>query len=456
MELDDTIAAVASAPGGAARGVVRLSGSAAREILERCFQATAMPALRDARRATIVPGTLAIRGLSQPLPCDLYWWPNERSYTRQPMAEVHLVGSPPLIEATLDLLCAAGARLARPGEFTLRAFLAGRLDLTQAEAVLGIIDASDRGELDRALAQMAGGLADPLGRLRDALLDVLAHLEAGLDFVEDDIRFISADELDAQLGSAAHATHALLTALGDRAHSSSRARIVLAGCPNVGKSSLFNALVEGPRALVSEIAGTTRDYVTADLSLHGLSCELIDTAGADTAPDDSGLGAAAQSAASQQRRQADVELLCLDATRPLNAWETAELATPAARPRVVAWTKCDAPGEIEEWRAALGLPTSSATGRGLDGLRHRLHESVLAAQSLGGAFVPATAIRCREALRRAAESLAQARELAAGGGGEELVAAELRVGLDALGEVLGAVYTEDVLDRVFSRFCIGK
>jgi tRNA modification GTPase len=191
----DTIAAIASAPGGAARGIVRLSGPGVLDCLKRSFviadeQCSSLEAILAAHA---VRGTLRLP--TTRLPCELYYWPGARSYTREPLAELHTLGSPPLLASALAALCQAGARLAQPGEFTLRAFLAGRLDLTQAEAVLGVIDARGRTQLDAALAQLAGGLSAPLGRLRERLIDLLAHLEAGLDFVEEKIEFISSAEL---------------------------------------------------------------------------------------------------------------------------------------------------------------------------------------------------------------------------------------------------------------------
>ena len=207
--LDDTIAAIASPPGGAARGIVRLSGSHAIDCLMQFFLATdgavaeyPLSALRPPPFPHVVSGSLALPDLHSPLPCDAYLWPDGRSYTGQPVAEIHTIGSPPLLQLVLRSLCAAGARPAGPGEFTLRAFLSGRLDLTQAEAVLGVIDAGDPRELKIALGQLAGGLARPLQRLRESLLEVVAHLEAGFDFADEDLDFITPDELDRQLAAA--------------------------------------------------------------------------------------------------------------------------------------------------------------------------------------------------------------------------------------------------------------
>jgi tRNA modification GTPase len=315
--LDDTIVAVASPPGGSARGIVRLSGPEVAGQVQEVFHPEQPIRLAEVTRPSAIPGTIRL-GSSRPLPCDLYFWPTTRSYTGQPVAEIHTLGSLPLLEALVAALVAAGARLAQPGEFTLRAFLAGRIDLTQAEAVLGVIDAADPRQLDAALAQLAGGLAGPLRRLRDELVDLLAHLEAGFDFADEDISFIARHELETHLAVGAETVARLARQMASRTHSGALVRATLVGWPNTGKSSLFNALTGRGRALVSKHPGTTRDYLTAEMDLGGATCVLIDTAGMDPEPagPDRDLDLAAQAAASQQSREAHVELFCLDSTRP--------------------------------------------------------------------------------------------------------------------------------------------
>jgi tRNA modification GTPase len=264
-------------------------------------------------------------------------------------------------------------------------------------------------------------------------------------------------------------------------------RAVLVGRPNTGKSSLFNALVGRDTALVSHHAGTTRDYLTADLDLDGVRCRLIDTAGIGSEQRASPQGVdlreiedAAQCAAKAQQRSADVQILCLDGTRPLDDWERERLeAAPLEGQRIVALTKCDvrrgatAPGRCPGLgepsplgvmkplrgspaeRDITGIETSSLTGEGIETLRGELRRQAIAAAGAQGDVVASTAARCGESLRLAGQSLQRARGVAQSGQ-EELAAAEIRVALDELGKVVGAVYTDDLLDRIFSRFCIGK
>lgn len=452
FDADDTIAAVATAPGGAVRGIVRVSGPRAVACIEALLaDDKQLAALRNLSQPRSLSTLLKLPQFSAPFPCAFYCWPGTRSYTRAPTVELHTIGSPPLLEAIVDAVCHHGARPARSGEFTLRAFLAGRIDLTQAEAVLGVIDAADRDQLQTALKQMAGGLSLPLGNLRNDLLDLTAELEAGLDFVEEDIQFLARDELLRRLTNALDVVEAIQAQLGSRGDAVEVPRVAIVGAPNAGKSSLFNTLVGRYAALVSPQAGTTRDYLTARLSLSGLPIELVDTAGlAEAALDE--IDAAAQLATADQARAAAVTLLCLDATRPL-----------AARPnestnlrQIIVWTKADLPSDKATARlqGAADLHVSAATGLGIEQLTSAVAERLQ--DSASGEVVATTAVRCRDSLTRVAYALTAAVEQARDRHGEELIAAEIRLALDELGQILGAVYTDDILDRIFSRFCIGK
>ena len=444
--LDDTIAAIASAPGGGPRGIVRISGPATDVCLESLVHKANVP---SGTRTVAFPANLEIPPLA-PLPADIYFWPSTRSYTGQPAAEIHTLGSPPLLEHLLEALCASGARLAEPGEFTLRAFLSGRIDLTQAEGVLGTIDAVGTHQLDAALIQLAGGLAQPLHDLRETLAELLAHLEAGFDFADEDLPFLEANELQCQLAEVRTRVEEIARRMTARREAGTTVRVVLTGPPNSGKSSLFNALATDVGALVSDIPGTTRDYLCADLDLDGVACRLIDTAGIDTDEDaqPSHIDRTAQQVARQMADEADVILLCRDCPN-------GDVHEPDDGPLVIpVHTKAD----LADWRDSTStvVATSVRTGEGIRELESRIREAVAEVRMGDGDVVVGTAVRCRESLRGAAESLKRAEGLALNDEGEELVAAEIRMALDQLGRVVGAVYTDDLLDRIFSRFCIGK
>ncbi len=274
MKTHDTIIAVATAPGYGARAIVRLSGPACATAVASLFT-TSEPVLPI--RRTILQGSARLPEVLSALPADLYFWPAPHSYTGQDMAELHVLASPPLVELLVEQLLKAGTRAAGPGEFTLRAFLAGKLDLTRAEAVLGVIEAGNRAELKQALAQLAGGVGRPMQELRDDLLNLLADVEAGLDFAEEDINFVQQEELLKRLGKGMAQVLNVSRQLKQRAVSDKVFRVVLAGRPNAGKSSLFNAL--GGAALVSPRPGTTRDYLIQRLDLGGVIAEVVDTPG---------------------------------------------------------------------------------------------------------------------------------------------------------------------------------
>jgi len=448
-QLDDTIAAIAAASGGAARGILRVSGPQALDIVSRIWLGDPLPA--DAG-ATVVTGEVQfdLDGHQRPISATAFVWPNSRSYTRQPTIELHTLGSPPVLDAILNSLCQQGARVAQPGEFTLRAFLAGRLDLTQAEAVLGVIDARGEQEFRSALAQLAGGLAKPLHALRTDLLDVLADLEAGLDFVEEDIEFISADTLLARLSQAVQIAQAALAQLELRREGIAVPTVVLLGPPNAGKSSLFNALAGQEHAIVSSVPGTTRDYLSARLHLDGIEVELIDTAGMEHQPDSSRPESVAQQLTAQQEIHATIILRCSDSHTSVAS--SVEHNPPNNTITLNIVTKVDDPSAIGNRDDA--ILTSSYTGRGLNELRSHIRTAIINSQA--GQGVIGTAARCRDSLLAAIADLNQAAELAAIPGHEELIAAEIRRSLGELGKVVGAVYTDDVLDRIFSRFCIGK
>jgi tRNA modification GTPase len=384
-------------------------------------------------------------GVSTRLPADLYEWVAPNSYTGQHMVELHTISCPPLVDLLVTACLVAGARAAHPGEFTTRAFLAGKLDLTRAEAVLGIIEAGSRDELRQALGQLAGGVARPLQQLRDDLLSLLADVEAGLDFSDEDITFTDQRDLLLRLTRAMALLTLARKQLDDRSAGQRPFRAVLAGRPNVGKSTLFNALAGAAAALVSPAPGTTRDYLVVRLELAGTRVELVDTAGWQDATDR--IDQHAQLLGRGQADEADLVLLCLEAGQPPVSAEEDALQRSKSATLAIA-TKCDL-----QTPAGDLLPTSAATGLGLDALRSVLAER---ARAHARPVLAPSLSRCRHHIERCLGNLRQAHAVVLNEDPAELLAVEVRGALEQLGEMVGAVYTDDLLDRIFSRFCIGK
>ena len=450
LSIDDTIVAIASPPGPGLRGIVRISGPATAACISPFAETETQ--LSEIVSACSLKATLQLDPTTR-LGCDILYWPDERSYTRQPSAEIHMTGSRPLLEWAMECVCQYGARLATAGEFTLRAFLSGRIDLTQAEAVMGVIDATGAKELEPTLTQLAGGLAGPLTAARDQLLHLSAELEAGLDFSEEDIEFITAEELAMRLADCNTTLQKISQQVSGRKLSQTSMSAVLVGWPNAGKSSLFNQLVSG-QAIVSDQAGTTRDYLSGSLQLGELQVELFDTAGVELGDASNAIRAAAQRATQQQLESANVRILCLDGGRETNQWEQEQLGLDDYYHLVVR-TKSDQ--QIESPRSfEKALKTSSVNGQGIDELKLAIGHLAVTLQNAESSVVASTAARAKTGLRLAAESIERATQANHASMGEELVAAEIRVALDQLSQVVGTVYTDDILDIVFGKFCIGK
>lgn len=477
---DDTICAIASGNGAALRGIVRLSGPQAIEIAESISR----PIRRNLNDSSSLRNTpaAAIEYQASELylgerlgwvEADTYWWRTARSYTGQTAVEFHLLGSLPLLERLLVECCSGGARIAQPGEFTLRAFLAGRMDLSQAEAVLGVINARGEFELHRALDQLAGGLAKPIAKIRADLINALAHLEAGLDFVDEDIEFISAAELENLLRISLTQIETLQKQIDSRNVSQGTPKIVLVGRPNAGKSSIFNALIQRDTAIVSSQRGTTRDYVAAALQWATMEMELVDTAGLDDSLH-SEIDIESQLRTRRQMEEATLVIHVIDGSAEVDnelAFLKSSTASVDWDRKLIVVNKLDVVGNelVQKWLEYLGKKlapeayescvfVSALANIGIDDLKEKVAERIQRLTSDEGmGMLPNTAQRCKDSLERCADALNGAIHMTKGGYvREELIAAEIRLAMEELGWIAGEVYTDDLLDRIFSQFCIGK
>ncbi len=459
-DLDDTIAALASPAGAAARATIRISGPQVTSVVKTVFSSTSssFDKASAGKLPSCLRGEVRLPDLPHPIPAHLYLWPTTRSYTGQTAAELHMLGSPPLVEALLLQLTAAGARLARPGEFTLRSFLAGHIDLVQAEAVLGVIDAVDHAELQTALQQLAGGLSNQVQRLREDLVNLLSDLEAGLDFVEEDIEFVSAEEIKTRLTNASLLLQTLMSQSTDRMQSTGRLRVLLAGLPNAGKSTLLNHLAGDSRALVSPVSGTTRDYLTTSLEWDGLTIELIDTAGWELLHDEADVMNYAQQLRADQIEQSDLVVWCtasdLSADEKTRDAQLQQQLTDQGISLFNTTTKCDLNPPDAAGNSSAQISCQTETG--IPEFKSAVVERLSASQGKNRQIVGSTAARCGESLAGAHAAIERALEAADVQAGDEIVALELRDALNSLGQIVGLVYTDDLLDRIFSKFCIGK
>lgn len=452
LSLDDTIVAVASPPGPAARGIVRVSGGDIVSLAGRLLDSD-VPRQGPPVR---ISGRLKADCLGTPLPAAVLLWPGNRSYTGQPMAEFHVIGSPPILELVVDAVTAEGARPAERGEFTMRAFLNGRIDLLQAEAVLGVIDATEHEQLQTALTQLGGGLTQQLQEIRSAMIAILGDLEAGLDFVDEDIEFISSAEMIRRLQDSQTVLHRLLQDSDERLPSGYRPRVVIAGLPNAGKSTLFNRLAGTDLAIASASAGTTRDYLSCPVSMQHLTVELVDTAGWDNA--DTGVMTAAGELRHGQIAAADLVLWCraVDLSpddQATNDHLRRQISSQVTR--VISVVTCiDRVPVVHD--SADEIHVSALRKTGVPALRQQIVDSLTNNRSSRTVLLDTTSSRCRDSIRRTVSSIDRAIESARAELGDEIIAIDLRDALHELRCILGETCTDDILDHIFSSFCIGK
>lgn len=444
MLADDTIAAISTPPGEGAVAVIRVSGPDAITLARRIFRSG-----REISERKLHFGVFEENGerLDEGL---LAVFPGPRSYTGEDMAEIHCHGGVLVSARLLEALLRAGARAAEPGEFTRRAFLNSKMDLTQAEAVMDVIRASTPRALRAAGEQLAGRLGSEVEAIRSALLGVVAHLEAYIDFPEEGISPHVGDALQGDIAVVQTRITALLDTARDGRILREGVRMVLCGKPNAGKSSLLNRLLGFERAIVSATPGTTRDTIEEFASLRGLPFRITDTAGLRDTTDEIEREGVAR--ARKAIENADVVVHVIDATAP----DTSEIAPH----EIVVLNKSDLldSGEIENRKSKIenSLAVSSLTGDGLSALVDAIVTAARGAQAGDAPTLAAINARHQACLDRAQASLTQAGEDLAAGADPELVAVPLRSALDAISEIVGATDIEDILGRIFSTFCIGK
>jgi len=461
MPAEDTIIAVSTARGPARRAVIRLSGDEALFAVEDVFQPTGDTARNWKQTYTVTAGMLRLSGEGLSVPVFLYVMLKPHSYTREDVVEIHLPGSQALLDMVLDeFLQRGGVRLAEPGEFTRRAFLNGRIDLAQAEAVLAVVRARNEAELLAAGARLEGRTSRECALLQDRVGGLRALVEAALDFAEHDIELISERELLDELAAIRTRLQDNLEGARGELASDGTIHVTICGPPNAGKSSLLNRLAGEEKAIVHPMPGTTRDPVGAEVEVHGIRFAVTDTAGLEL--NASGLEAAAAQMTRSQLKHSQLVLFVLDASRKLSGDELEVVRGVPPQNVLLVLNKCDLPQELDAGLLSSALPgadiicTSALTGEGIDELREALGRVVFEGRLDASAADCLFNARQREALRKALSHTSDAEQAAEAGLGYEFVALHLREVNDDLGAVTGQVCSSDVLDRIFSRFCIGK
>jgi tRNA modification GTPase len=467
---NDTIAAIATPPGVGGIGVVRVSGAEAFTLVRPLFR-------QPGERTDLPPSHLLAFGhIVDPLTEEMVdevlvaFMHAPRTYTCEHVVEVQGHGGPLVLQRILRLILAQGARMAHPGEFTLRAFLNGRLDLAQAEAVMDLIEAQTEAGQRLAMQQLQGRVSAQVQEARRAILAVVARIEASIDFPEEDVPTPQPAELAPLIALAQQQVDFLLAGSEQGRLYRQGLRTAIIGRPNVGKSSLLNALLRSERAIVTPVAGTTRDTVEEVANLRGIPLHLIDTAGITPGDDPvERMGVQRSRAAAES---ADLVLLVFDGSEKLTGQDrniSDELramgfgeSVGTHRPVIVVVNKADCVQQLEQealrrmWPAAPLVITSTLTGQGLPALEEAVADLVLAGKTLQSSSVLVTSVRHQEALRRAAEHLRVSYLPLQQGMPLDFVSIDLRAAYDTLGEITGETASDDLLDRIFSEFCIGK
>lgn len=456
----ETIAAIATPPGVGGIGIIRVSGPAAYSILQTVF----VPKKHRGtyRSHTLYYGTVSDGNGSVLDEVLAVYMRAPHTYTREDVVELHSHGSYLVLSAILEEILRRGARAAEPGEFTKRAFLAGRIDLTRAEAVIDLLRARTGTGMQLAVGQLQGRLFQRIDDLRQALVEILAVLEVAIDFPDDDVELIDSQVILTKLEQQVESPLAELIALADRGRIIREGiNIVIAGLPNVGKSSLLNALLQEDRALVTPIPGTTRDTIEEVISINGVPARIVDTAGIRTEAES--IEELGIQRARRKVREADLVLFMVDAATPLTGQDMELYSSLGAVDRIVVFNKIDIADQesvaIKE-SSFSGVPLVRISARhhdGLTDLQNAIYTHIMGNTAALQEREPcAPNVRHRLVLQESLAACRRLRTALASGITVDLLAVEVQAALDCLGDIVGLTTPDDVLDRIFAEFCIGK
>src|SRR3989338_2021867 len=458
FDLTDTISAISTPPGEGGIGIVRVSGPASISIAKKIFTTPKGESLNGVESHKLIHGYIkdpdTRKNIDEVLLAVMH---SPKSFTGEDVVEISCHGGSLPLNKILSLTIKSGARLAEPGEFTKRAFLNGRLNLLQAEAVIDIIKSKSDTALESAMNQLQGGLAKQIASIRNKLIDILAEIETDIDFPEEDIEFKNKLEFKKGLES-------VLTEIGQLVDSYRYGKIyregvsvVIAGRPNVGKSSLMNALLNEERAIVTSIPGTTRDTIEEGLNINGLTIKIVDTAGIRESE-----GFVEQEGIKRTQKAiegAGLIIFLLDGSEGLREKDKDLIKEikQKNKPVIIAINKIDVGNKnSSEWTGGEFLKISALKNIGLDELRNKIFDIIYNGHCKTPEGIFITRERHRERFSKAHDSLSKAVNAINQNLSSEFIAADLRLSLESLGEITGETYSEDVLNRIFQEFCIGK
>ena len=456
--MDDTIAAIATPPGEGGIGIIRISGEKSKKILEKIF--------KSASGCEIVSRKMTYGHIVEPESENIIdevlavYMKGPKTYTAEDTVEINCHGGIIPLRKTLEVVLSCGARMAEPGEFTKRAFLNGRLDLSQAEAVIDVINARTDKSFDVAMQQLEGKFSERIKRIRKKFVDVLVNITVNIDYPDEDIEEITYDRLLEDLSEIEEDILNLLKSAETGRIMQEGLAVSIIGKPNVGKSSLMNTLLGESRAIVTEIAGTTRDIIEEHLSIRGIPVKLTDTAGIRKTSDV--IEKIGIEKSKESFNQADLVIFILDLSRTLDSEDKDIIEILNPEKSIVVFNKTDLSRELDEKTVRNLLPgaviieASMETGEGINEIEDQIEAMVYGGKVSRKESVMVTNVRHKDILLKAAASLRDAKEMAQLKEALELIEIDVNAAYQSLGEIIGETVQNDIIDEVFARFCLGK
>ena len=464
MEIQDTIAAIATPVGIGGIGIIKISGSRARKIAEKIFRRK-----KNSKSHGLKPYRLILGEIIDPASHEVIdevlitYMPGPESYTREDVVEIQCHSGYLVLEKILKLvLSQEGVRMAEPGEFTRRAYLNGRIDLTQVEAISDLIHARTNSALNQATSQLKGTLSEKIFEIKRKIINLLTHIESAIDFPEEDIEFFSFEEIRWRLNELKDELKTLLSTYEEGKLFREGIKMAIIGRPNVGKSSLLNALLGEERAIVSHLPGTTRDIIAESVNINGIPLNIIDTAGIPLYPPTNPIEKKGTNLTRAKASQANLVLFVLDRSSPFTENDMAIFSEFQEKRIIIVLNKTDLPAELDPSSLPSSLQkkqivsVSAKYNQGIEELKKVIYDSIIRGEKITSSPVFINRLRHKLSLEKTIDGIEEAIKSLDEGMSIEFIALDLRRSLDYLGEIVGETTTEEIIDQIFSEFCIGK